>query len=190
MNKYIFILLCSICCSIGVKSQSVKIGKCDIKVDSLFSEEPPWRLNDINGAILMTPIDKKDSIDIIEKYYIHLPQIFKDTIQIISELLELEGDDRLLCIPITCNSDISSTFFTGKNELSVQVYALYLIWGIYFDYRTTAAWPVLTKDGYKATINGEIVKEAFESYRIWFRENKSNLNKRKPLDYCNVQWLH
>lgn len=188
MRKYTFILLCFLYFSVSVKGQAVKVERCDFMTDSLFSKKQFHILKNIHGVTLI-PYNKTNSDNLAEKYYINISNVINDTVQIISELLKLEGDERLLCIPITCNSDISSTFFTQKVELSVQVYALYLIWGFYFDYRTTAAWPVLTKHGRNATIKGDIIRDAFKSYQIWFRSNMHKLNQKKPLDYSDVTWL-
>ena len=177
MKKNIILLLI-IClfCTINLKAQSIRVIKCNTE-----------NITSLPQYLFMK--SKIDSTNNLKEYYRIEILDSSDTIQLVNDLLKLEGDTRLLCMPILCNSDVSSSLYMGKQELSVQVYALYLIWGLYFDYKATAGWAVLTENGQQETVKGEIVKQAFTSYKKWFKNNSSDLKKNKPLDYCNVRWL-
>ena len=128
--------------------------------------------------------------NISDKYFIELPIEFSDTLDIVKSLLYLEGDARLLCFSITNHSVIASKLYTERNDLSIQVFALYLIWQLIFDDFDNCPYPVLLNVNTKETetISGLIVKDAFVFYKKWFEENKNNLRNKKPLDNTYIKW--
>ena len=74
--------------------------------------------------------------------------------------------------------------------MSVQVFALYIIWQLIFDDFDNYPYPVLLnrKTGEIETISGIIVKDAFAFYKKWFEKNKKNLQNKKPFDNTYIKW--
>lgn len=132
---------------------------------------------------------------------IHSPLI--DTMKMIQELLLFEGDERLCSIPITTYSvdgKCSPNLYAGKEKrYSLQVEALFIINQIIF--KEPCIWgymsnPVLqdSQTEKKESIKGDIVNQAYQSYKKWFEVVKTDgLSKtlRKnifPLTNSTVHW--
>ncbi len=204
------LLIVTLLCTYSVSSQKyVHVVECDsipeggqtifaLSADRILPQITPS--SNLEGELELSI--KKDEKEINEdKYYIYVSS-FNDTIQVIKELLNLEGDNRMLCIPVTSHSSTPSTsnFLDERESVSVQVYALYMIWGLFFDYEYNAAYPVLMehplrgKQATLAAVSGKSVEEkAFALYRKWLKNGKGKterLRKNDPLEGSNVKWKH
>lgn len=93
-------------------------------------------------------------------------------IKLISDLLEFEGDKRLSGFPIRCYNPLWSQIYGGDSErYSIQLMALFMINQLYFeDPFNYSPYPIIVSaDGkQEATIDGELLKEAYKCYREWF----------------------
>jgi hypothetical protein len=165
------------------KAQSlINITKCEnISVVNkvLFQDYFSFKLN-----------TKECTSTFSDKYFIEIPVEFSDTSGVVKSLLELEGDDRLLCFPVTTHSVIASKLYSGKKDLSVQVFALYLIWQLVFNDFDNCPYPVLLNNNTREaeTVSGSIVKDAFVFYKKWFEENANNLKNKNPFDNTYIKW--
>ena len=133
-------------------------------------------------------------------------------INVISDLLSFEGDTDLCFIPvgrhafyyekerkkgdgsvIGCNSLYSGNF----QNYSIQVEALFMINWLYFQAPCIySEFPVLThsETGEAETIDGKIVKMAYQSYKQWFEKVKeigteeAKKQKLHPLVGSLIRW--
>jgi len=199
MRRVVMLFFCCFCISNVFAQQYVHVIKCDSitgesqSIPALSGDKYLHMAMPLPGEELKLPSQEEVKKLRAGKYYINISDL-KDTLQVVKELLELEGDTRVLCVPIR-HSRISSSLYSGVGkDLSVQVYALYIIWGLFFDYQYHAPFPVLSGrvDGEreKVTTSGPLVEAAFTAYKKWFEENQDNLRKEHPfVNNTKVGWL-
>ncbi len=123
-----------------------------------------------------------------------------DTLELLSELLSFEGDNRKSNLKIkNYGTTKSEKKYVGtEHEVSMQVYSLFIIQQLIFP-NSTEIFPVLESTNNKANIfeiitaifdkkckideyeidcesstNGKIVKNAYKSYKVWFYLVKKN----------------
>ena len=202
MKKEPLLFFCFLCCNIIAAQKYVHVirtsnmyGEYEYSVSREEIGVPTLNYDSLKEAVDLVAIENMDTGE-PASYLINISS-FQDTIQVIKELLELEGDTRVAATPLLSRSTISSTLYWGsKKPLSIQVYALFVIWGLLYDYQYTAAYSVLRTniDGERTeeTFDGEIVEKAFASYKKWFEDGQGNLNRlrnRKPLVDTRISWL-
>jgi len=124
----------------------------------------------------------------------------KEKIEMISELLSYEGDERICIYPISnYNSKLSQFYKGNKKKYSLQLEALFIINQIFFeppfDY---SPYPILSNIDYKneETIKGELIYKAYNEYKKWFNRLKKNGIKKSleikdyPLNDKEVTWMY
>ena len=134
-----------------------------------------------------------------------------DVINVISDLLSFEGDTDLCFIPvgrhvyyihevkkgdgsaIGCNNIYSGTL----QDYSIQVEALFMINWLYFNAPCfQSEFPVLVhaETGETETIDGELIKMAYQAYKQWFEKVKeigikeAKRQKIHPLAGTPIRW--
>jgi len=120
-----------------------------------------------------------------------------DTLELIKELLELEGDDRICAIPVQCYNPLVSRIYGGSKSYSIQIEALFIINQLYFSKPFFySPYPVLSnlESGASESVNGPNVELAYRYYKEWYKTIKEiGLAKARamniePLNGCKVQW--
>ncbi len=122
-----------------------------------------------------------------------------DTMKAIENLLSFEGDTRLCVLEIAKYNPRTSYYWAKKDKnYSVQVEALFMINQLClpepFSYSPIPAL-VDEKNKSTGTIDEEIIKKAFQSYRNWLKLVKeTSLSKVlsqniMPLDNSGVKWF-
>jgi hypothetical protein len=181
MIKKILILTCLFLCE-DIPAQ--------LKQQDLFSLQS----NSENNLLYFTYNNK--SLYFNEDYLFSLE--ISDTIdklKLIRNLLEFEGDNRILKIsPQTIHNPLSSRHYTGElKSCSVQVYALFLINYIYYDNFWYSSFPVLINKWTKneQAIEGLMVRKVFKKYKRWYKrisKERNFSNKLSPLKGSFIRW--
>lgn len=130
-----------------------------------------------------------------EKYQIKIEGDIEDTLLLIEQLLTLENDIRINCIPIMGYCSTCSTLYTGDNELySIQVSALFHISYLINKGFQNSPYPVLInrETRKEETIYGEGIRTAFKLYKEWLlyaKEKGLNVARaNSPLANSCINW--
>ena len=167
-------------------------SRVETKLDSIFT------VNEIDKSGRFKIMFVGDNTDYNKanyplKYFGTKPE--PDTLSMIRNLLEFEGDQRLCYVPLKNFNLLSSTAISGNYTIEVE--ALFLVNQLYFgeDFKNYSPYARLRSEPDCNLGSEEIVKHAYDAYRKWFKAvEKMGLAEArsagiKPLKETCIGWM-
>ena len=172
----------------------------EMKYFKVVEQDPIINVSDNKGIKYFHIDSNDDTLHVTYPFKVNKKYDEREHIEMIRELLSMEGDERICSYPVmNWNTSLSQLFNDTLKQYSIQVEALFLINQIYLDSPFLySPLPVLTnkENTQNETISGPIIQGAYRNYKDWFIQLKkiglikARLEGVKPLQNSNVKWLY